>query len=240
MPKRVLQSDHQITRYADYRSVQPVQVPTLPPTAFGADAWKKYFGDVGVEPPLPPDIDQILSSPCPFWPSKKVHETHLLVLVPQTVGGQPLTFKILGELVKNPLQGSSTQYKGFYLGNYIESAAPSSHWVLLTRDVIEGSRNKSYSDQQTLVSKKGQGVYTVPTILDATVCIFMEHVRSGTKLYGDRPLTFTRCQEKYRAESDANWHLVVGGFAPEGHSGLVVINRSGVHEKHGVGGCRKL
>jgi hypothetical protein len=63
-----------------------------------------------------------------------------------------------------------------------------------------------------LLSQKGQGVYAVPTILDATVCIFMEYVRSGIRLYSNSSYTFTRCQEKY----NANWQLVVGGFALDG------------------------
>ena len=47
---------------------------------FGKAKWKKYFGDVGVEPPLPIEIERILKAPCIFWPDKKVKDTHLLVL----------------------------------------------------------------------------------------------------------------------------------------------------------------
>ena len=179
--------------------------------AFGPKEWFIHFGThLRNVPRLPPNITEILSSPCPFWSGKKVQETHLLVLVPETVNGKPLTLKTLEELVKKPLQGSATQYRYFNIGEYTDPAAPPSHWVLFTRDVIEGSRSKSYPDQQKLLSQKGQGVYAVPTILDATVCIFMEYVRSGTRLYSDNPYTYTRCQEKY----NANWQLVVGGFAP--------------------------
>ena len=81
----------------------------------------------------------------------------------------------------------------------------------MTRDVIQGSRNKTYSEQQALVtsySEKTQIPYEVPSILDATVSILMEYVRTGTRLYGDSPKTYTRCQEQY----DADRHLDVGGF----------------------------
>ncbi len=44
----------------------------FPAIAFGKAEWAKYFGDVGVEPPLPADINAILSAPCPFWSGKKV------------------------------------------------------------------------------------------------------------------------------------------------------------------------
>ncbi len=208
--------------------------PQLPSCAFGAAKWKKYFGDIGVEPSLPLDIDQILSSPCPFWPSKKVQETHLLVLVPQTVNGQPLTLKTLNELVKKPLQGPTTRYSYFNIGQYTDPAAPHSHWVLMTCDVIEGSRNKSYQDQQKLLHQKGHSGYEVPTILDATVCIFMEHIQSGTRIYGNRPLTYTRCQEKH----DAKDQLVVGGFASGGL--YVSYDFDFGREYYGVGAGRKL
>jgi hypothetical protein len=199
-------------------------------TAFGKAAWAKHFGDVGVEPPLPNDIVNILQSPCPFWPGKKVQETHLLVLIPQTVNGKPLTLEMVGELIQKPLQGTPTKYASFYLGQYTDPPAPSSHWALLTRDVIPGSRNKSYKDQQALVKSKAS--YEVPTILDATVAILMEHVRTGSKLYRDDLWTYTRCQEKY----NDTWQLVVGGF---GAGGLGVSGYGYVHDRDGVGGLRK-
>ncbi|MBS0649503.1 MAG: U-box domain-containing protein [Verrucomicrobia bacterium] len=215
--------------------VEPIKAVerTVPSMAFGKAKWEQYFGDIGVEPPLPPDIEQILNSPCPFWPGKKVRETHLLTLIPQTVNGQPLKLESLGELVQKPKQGHPTKYQYFNLGVYTDPPAPAAHWALLSRDVLPGSRSKAYADQQALVASFAQNTrtpYQVPTILDAAVSIFMEHVQSGARLYGDSPWTYTRCQEKY----DANWQLVVGGFAPGGLSGVDF----GANEGHGVGSLR--
>ena len=67
----------------------------------------------GVEPPLPPDIHQILASPCPIWPGKTIQETHMLTLIPATVNNQPFTLKTLGELIKQPKTGPATQFKYF-------------------------------------------------------------------------------------------------------------------------------
>jgi hypothetical protein len=211
-------------------AAMPAKIPDM---AFGKAQWKKYFGDIGVEPPLPPDIEQILNAPCPFWPDKKVRETHLLTLIPQTVNGKPLTLKSLGELVKAPKQGHSTQYRYLNHGQYTDPSAPAAHWALLTRDVIPGSHSKPYADQEALVFSHAQKTrlpYQVPTIVDAAVSIFMEHVHSGVFLYGESPRTYTRCQEKY----DANWQLVVGGFAPAGLN----VNFYGVYDSHGVGPLR--
>jgi hypothetical protein len=198
-----------------------------PAMAFGAAEWNQYFGDVGAEPPLPANIQEILSRPCPFWPGKKIQDTHLLVLVPQTVNKTPLTLKSLGELMQNPKQGYKTKYSYLGLGMYTDPPAPASHWVLMTREVLRDSGTKSYTDrakpyaeQQALVARYAQktGIpYQVPNVLDAATCIFMEFVRSGTCLYknkrfGNDSPPYTRCQEKY----DHRWQLVVGCFISEG------------------------
>ena len=85
----------------------------------------------------------------------------------------------------------------------------------MTRQVIDGSRNKRYEEEQAVLdsySQKAKIAYEIPTILDASVCLFMEYVRSGTWLYGDNPWTYTWCQEKY----NANANLVVGGGSAAG------------------------
>lgn len=85
----------------------------LPAIAFGKVLWEKYIGDVGTEPPLPSNIHEILQSPCPFFPGKNVYETHLLMLIPQTVNGKSLTLNYLEGLVKRPKQGSVTQLRDY-------------------------------------------------------------------------------------------------------------------------------
>jgi hypothetical protein len=181
--------------------------PLIP---FGKAQWAQHFGDVGVEPPFAPNIKKILYEPCPIWSGKKIYETHLLTLIPKTINGQLLTVKSLGELVQKPLQGPATKYRYFNLDKYNDQPTRASHWTLLSRDVIPGSRYESYSDQRKLV-KKYPG-YEIPNILDATVSIFMEHVRSERHLYPDKPWTFTRCQEKYNPDEQ----LAVGGFTVGG------------------------
>ena len=74
---------------------------SIPSIAFGKAEWWKYFGYIGVEPPLPINIEEILNEPCSFWPGKKVKETHLLVLIPNTVNGKAFTMNYLGELIRS-------------------------------------------------------------------------------------------------------------------------------------------
>jgi hypothetical protein len=201
---------HRITQLLE---VGPqTKVVPLPPQAFGKARWATHFGDIGIEPPLPPDIHTILESPCPFWPGKKTKETHLLTLIPATINGQPLTLNTLEQLIQNPKQGHKTKYKYYWeelkkeRGN---TPVQYSHWVLMPRDAIPGSRNKSYSDQQKLVAQ--YPTYRVSQVLEAAVSELMEHVVSGVHLYGQNPWTFIRCEENVKGHQ-----IVVGGAGPDG------------------------
>jgi hypothetical protein len=215
----------------------------IPSQAFGAQAWSQYFGDVGAEPLLPADIDEILNSRCPFcpfWPGKKVKDTHLLVLVPARLGGLPFTLDLLGELIKSPKGGGhGTQYRRYdsdvkrELGGRSPGAP---YWVLMTRDVLPDSRNKTYDAQKALVASHADRLrrpYEMPHALEAATAILMHHVRSGERLYADDPWTYTRCQEKV---CNNNWPVVVGGFSP---GGLFVSIHYFVYDFHGVSCLRK-
>jgi tetratricopeptide (TPR) repeat protein len=208
-------------------SVQAVIAPALPAWVCGAAEWKKYIGDPGVEPPLPPDIISRLG---------ELNANNVLVLIPETVNGRPLDFKTLRGLVRKPLQGHATTCRCVNLGEHVDGPAPKSHWALLTRTVIKGSRNKRYEEEKPVLDSYSleTGIsYEVPTVLDATVCNFMEHVRFGTWLYGEDPWTYTWCQEKYNAE----YHLVVGGGSAPGL--CVGSSHCRADEDSGVGGLRK-
>jgi hypothetical protein len=182
----------------------------MPDSAFGKAKWAQYFGDIGIEPPLPANIHDILNATCPIFSGKLVHETHLLTLIPQTLNSQPLTLQKLGELVQRPLQGPATKYRYFSLGQYNDQPTARSHWTLLSGDVIPNSRSKNYAAQQQVAAAFGG--YEISNVLDTAVTLFMEHVQSGTKLYSNSPLTYARCQDKY----SANYQLAVGDFAAGG------------------------
>ena len=135
-----------------------------------------------------------------------------------------------------------TEYKTLYrhysdlVKKELGTQSQSSHWVLMTRDVIPDSRNKSYKDQKALMrsyaEKTGQP-YELPTALEAATCILMEHVKSGQRFYSDNPLTYTRCQESV---DQGRW-VATGGFAA---AGLGVHSSYWVSVHDGLGGLRKL
>ncbi len=204
--------------------------------AFGKDKWKLFFGvDVGEEPPIPPNIYEILESPCPFWEGKKVRETHMLVLLPKTINGESLTLNKLIELVKSPNNGNSTYLR--YIKEEIvqklgDNAIDESYWFVMTNDVIEGSRDKAYAAQKELVQEKTHGEYSPPTCLEALACSVMHHVIYGEHLLGRERPTFTRCQDLI-----GDYPVVVGGFASGGlYVGYDFDYASG---SYGVAACRK-
>ena len=197
--------------------------------------WERYYGHAGSESPLPSSIKEIMASPCPFCAEKQIKDTHLLALIPSHVGGKALTLDYLGELIQSPRGGvHGTQYRGDWHAKYVRPAIgsqspDSSYWVLMTRDVLEGSRSKSYQDQCALVARH-QG-YTVPGVLEAAVVMLLHHVRSGERLYSDSPLMYTRCRESVQS-----CQRVVGDFSS---GGLHVFNYYDDDSFFGVAGLRK-
>ena len=195
---------------------------SLGDAAVGKEVWERYFGHVGKNPPLPANIAEIMDSPCPFWEGQQVRDTHLLVLIPKHVGGKVLTLNYLGELIQRPQGGGyGTKYR--YYPDYVREAvgrkgSGSSYWVLMTRYVLPGSRDKGYADQCKLVSDHAARTgldYRLPSALEASVVMLLHHVRSGKRLYSDNPWTYTRCRDK----TTHGYPVVVGGFSS---GGLVV------------------
>jgi hypothetical protein len=210
---------------------------------FGAEEWQRCFGEVEPAPDLPINMAAILRSACPFWPGKKIRDTHLLVLIPAAVDGEPFTLNLLGELIQYPKNGGHKARYSYY-GSDVQvqfgvASPAASYWLLMTRDVLPESRNKSYRDQKELISDHAERTslpYEVPNALEAATVIIAHHVRNGEQLYGDDPLTFTRCQE-WGLHQSSEYPAIVGGF---GSSGLSVHSYSHYdHHFYGIAGCRK-
>ncbi|MCB1149796.1 MAG: hypothetical protein KDK48_06480 [Chlamydiia bacterium] len=126
----------------------------------------------------------------------------MLVRVPK------ISIVAMGQLVK---QRSDIGYRLIWdkilreFGTQVEEP----RWVLMTRDVLAGSRNRPYAEQQEMA--KSFKSYDVPSLREAIACIFARLLQDGTRLYSDSPWTYTRCQENLNG-----FQTVVGGFAPTG------------------------
>ena len=225
-PTMILDGDAEIEKITGGSSVHDGKRGPIP--VFGAKEWIQYFGEVGEEPSLPSDIDEILDSPCPFWPGQRVKDTHLLVLMPSTVDGKAFTLDLLEELTYNSRGGGhSTQY--FLYDDEVQRSSgdvysSSSYWVLLTRDVLPGSRNKPYEAQRALIAAQSSHVddpsYGIPNVLEAATAILSYYVRSGHRLYaggGDvLPSASTRCTTLLEDAAEYPSPFTVGRFCDRG------------------------
>lgn len=210
-----------------------------PAIAFGKDKWKTYFTDVGKVPRLPVNINEILESSCPIWGKggKKIKDTHILFYNPKEINAQPHTINNIGKLVTSPKEGIATGYRYIWeeiIYEHGNTPVKKGEWILMTKDVLPGSKNKTYTEQKALVeelSMKAQVEYLVPKSNEAITGIFTKYVSSGTRLYSDNPWTYTRCQEQTQGS-----HLAVGGFTSDGlHVTALFANGN-----YGIAAVRKL
>ncbi len=206
---------------------------------FGKSQWGTCFGDIGAEPPLPNNIREILDRPCVFWPDKKVRETHMLVLIPNTINRKPFTLNRLSELIREPKVGYKTQYRAYDNDIKRELGAKSypSYWVLMTRDVIPNSQKKNYEHMKTLVqtcAQQSEIPYGIPTALEAATAILMNHAKTGERLYSEK---VTVCQ---RPVNKNQWATAIGRFPSKGLAlAACCSNKTGSLGSWGVSGiCR--
>jgi hypothetical protein len=213
---------------------------------FGRDKWLKIPGvkDVGEEPVLSADQVEKLKAKlcvkCPFFnepyaiqahrfedgKTKKAWQTHMLILLPETINGQPRTANSIGKIFHFLKEGENETGYDYITGTedseFRKKPAPKSYFALVTKDVVPGSRRVRYEEKENLVKGKG---YRVPTLSEAITGIVIMNLGSSEAKKGyffgreGKCWTFTTTTEKYE-----NWRLAVGGAAP---SGLHVRNDFG-------------
>jgi len=122
-------------------SSRRIQKDYLEEISFGPRKWKNYFNlDISEVPSLPSNILKILNSPCPFSKNKKkVIDTHMLVLIPGK-----LSLGEFQDLVKKSTQGNKTHLGNIWrpiLKDHGETLTKAPQWVLMTKDLLLGSRD---------------------------------------------------------------------------------------------------
>ncbi len=204
---------------------------------FGESEWTTFCGRVDPAPPLPSDFSDIWNGPCPIYSGKKINETHMLVYIPATIDGKPFTLKKLGEIAKRffPKTGRGFEYITPSIFDKLGEKSTESRWVLMTKDVLRGSRNKNYAKQRKIVARlaeKSLG-YKVPDALEAATCILAQYFfDSKTRSFSNELWTYTRCEEEIQGDQ-----VIVGGFTPVG---LQVSCYNADDEFVGIAALRKL
>jgi len=157
---------------------------------------------------LPQNIVEELRRSYQAFPGKSITETHVLVRMPKG-----LTINKLGELAKTYFPRNTHGYRDIWsaiVDELGDKPADKSQWLLMTKDVLPGSRSKSYGQQKTIIDElaKTTGVpYQALTTLEAAACIFAKYFLSKERLFSDSPRTYTRCQENFQG-----CQMVVGGL----------------------------
>lgn len=133
--------------------------------AFGKEWWEKNYGDVGEVPPLPKDIVQILKSPCPyrglFWFQKwfyketYVADTHVLVLKPKSVNGEPISSKHLTESKIPNVESKIPKGPHICATDFdISGGEKTAYWFLMTKDIVLGTLFKDIPGQEYFFEKE--------------------------------------------------------------------------------------
>lgn len=207
---------------------------------FGKRAWKRFYGFniEGDIPPLPSyeSLVNLMESISKSVKRLKEIPACSLMLIPKG-----LSLNVLKNLVENPLKGiNKTKFRDedklwddsqlwiLEKGNNVCIT----YWALMTNGVIEGTLNQKYRDQLTLIKTFGQQ-WSPPTLLEASVCCFMNFASSGKYIFGQDPPTFSCCWES-PIYSRCVETFVVGDFAL---GGLQLYSSRITLESFGMAAC---
>lgn len=186
----------------------------------GAEAWKAQGIDVGTPPPIPATITKaLLDSDCPLHPGQKIKDTHILMLVPKTVNGQPYTALKLGELCATS-KGSGRALldpdcKTWKEMSWAKSAQLRSEWVLLPKGDPEPSkvpaekhfRRKDIAAQQN-VHDEYYREYREVKALEVMTMALLYDLTHKERLLPD----YLRCEEP----NASGGRVCVGNFVADG------------------------
>jgi hypothetical protein len=181
--------------------IEELQGPTravLGRNFLGIEEWRDGFGvHVGATPPIPLSITpELLNSPCPLHPGQKIKDTHILLLLPQTVNGQPFSPGKLDELY--------TARTGSEMGLIYDeltrsrlmawaNASPSaSQWVLIPTsdpDLDRVSERKHFRGksvaEQAEVFRHYKADYREAEVLEIVTAAFLNAVVNKEKILSD-------------------------------------------------------
>ena len=172
----------------------------------GAEAWRKQGIDVGAEPALPATItEELLNSECPLNPGEKIKDTHLLVLIPKTVNGEPYTALELDELCATRKgSGDKLIYDGAYWAtawkekDWARSPQVQSEWVLIPKsdpDPEKVSADKHFRSKniaaQQKVHEEHYGEYREVKTLELMTAVLLYDLTNKERLVPE----YLRCVE---------------------------------------------
>jgi hypothetical protein len=172
-----------------------------------------------------PWSDATLNSPCPFNPGKMIRETHFAF-----VGVDSITMMELQRLNPQATEPRFYSYAPdawYAKQNFATKTKLGLRWYLLLKDIVPGSENKTFEEQQVMLPKE----YEVPSAVAETAKDLLIYKKTGKYV---NPQRYARTSD---LDSDGS-RVSVGGCDA---GGVYVGNYWGDYryDRVGVGACRK-
>ena len=203
----------------------------------GAAEWMKGFNvDVGAVPPIPETITRkLLNTDCPIEPGKLIKETHILVLIPKSVDGEPYSALKLYELCsKSKGSGNKLIYDGgsdLKGQSWASTEQAASEWVLIPKgdpDPAKVATDKHFRSKdiaaQDMVHEKYYKEYREVKTLEVMTMALLYDLTHKERLLPD----WLRCEEP----NASGGRVCVGFFNA---SGLKVYVDNGGHVNAVIG-----
>ena len=187
----------------------------------GAAQWKEAFGvKVGAVPPIPNSITKaLLNSDCPIEPGKKIKETHILVLIPKSVDGEPYSALKLYELCSTKkgsgdklINDGNSSWKG---QSWASTEQAASEWVLIPKgdpDPAKVATDKHFRGKniaaQDVVLRDHYKEYREVKTLEVMTMALLYDLTHKERLLPD----WLRCEEP----NASGGRVCVGGFDADG------------------------
>ncbi len=182
-----------------------------PLNGFGVRDWEIYLGAKVVGWARPAGFHRINHQPCPFWPGKKIQDTHVWTYIPSRVEikGKEITLSLndVQNLVKKPLKGHSARFLRLtsLIAHNFSKPLKGGYWILTTKMIVESTRGQDYEVQKQLVRREG---YEAPTREEAVLREFLSYVKFGNFFLEKNPVTYTNTRTVC-----GGWRCSVGGFS---------------------------
>ncbi len=140
-----------------------------------------------------------------------------------------ITIRLMDELVKNPQLRHPTKYDYILkeaLDQHGNETLEHSDWILLSSDVVEGTRNLPYQSNQPNEPNQLAVVTALgarpPQLIEAIMMNFFNQLRFGIYPYGRNPWTYSRVDATVTINGVV-YRLVVGGGSSAPSGGLHVF-----------------
>lgn len=169
-------------------------------------------------------LDPSYIKPLPFWRAlfHKAERTYRLIYLSKEIERTtqdgalevvPMTMNELGQLALGAPKATQYRYiTSAVLDSREDERLDDSDWVLISAEVLPGSRHDSYVNHENRVSDLGA---RLPKAIEVIALSFFEHCRFGTYLFGRTPLTYSRTATTITL-NNASHRVLVGSFSSLG------------------------